>query len=124
MSQVWEVLHVKNEGRSVWNFTYPALVKEFQISSKRLGVQDVPYQCRPSGAGHDRAIEARPLLEIQKRGQWKSARSLVWYEKSARLGQVYARYPSLLRTWVGPVSLHVEGTVLGLLTASSLPPCV
>ena len=28
MSQVWDVMHVKNDGRSVWNFTYPALVKE------------------------------------------------------------------------------------------------
>ena len=29
MSQVWEVMHVKNDGRCVWNFTYPGLVKEF-----------------------------------------------------------------------------------------------
>ena len=69
MSQVWEVLHVRNEGRSVWNFTYPALVKECQISPKRLDFQAVPYQCRYSGASHDHAVGARPLLEIQKRGQ-------------------------------------------------------
>ena len=123
MSHVWEVMHVKNDSRCIWNFTYPALVKEFQISSQRLGVQVVPYQCRHSGASHDRAVEARPLLEIQKRGQWKSARSVVRYEKSARLGQVYAQYPSLLQAWIETVSLHVEGTVLGLLTADSLPPC-
>ena len=85
-----------NDGRSIWNFAYPALVKEFQISSKRLGVQVVPYQCRLSGASHDRAVEARPLLEIQKRGQGKSARSVVRCEKTARLGQVYAQYPRLL----------------------------
>ena len=42
MSQVWEGVHVKNDGRCVWNFTYPALVKEFQISFKRLGVQVAP----------------------------------------------------------------------------------
>ena len=84
MIQVREVLHVKNDGRSAWNFTCPALVKEFQISSKRLGVQVVPYHCRRSRASHDRVVEARPLLVIRKRGQWKSAWSVVGLEKSAR----------------------------------------
>ena len=123
MTHVWEGLHVKNDGRSIWNFTCPALVKEIQISFKRLGVQVVPHQRHDSRARHDNTVEARPLLVIQKRRQWKSAKSLVWYEKSARLGQDYAQYPNLLRTWIGPVSLHVEGAVLGLLRASSLPPC-
>ena len=123
MSQVCDVMHVKNDDRSIWNFAYPAFVKEFQISSKRVDVQVVPYQCRHSGASHDRAVEARPLLEIQKRGQWKSARSVVRYEKSARLGQVYAQYPSFLQAWIETVSPHVEGIVLGLRTAGSLPPC-
>ena len=67
ISHVGEGLHVKKDGRSVWNFTCPALVKEFQISFKRLGVQVVPYQRRHSGASHDRAVEARPLLVIRKR---------------------------------------------------------
>ena len=114
---------MKNDGRSAWNLTCPVLVREFKISSQRLGVQVVPYQRRHSRASHDRAVEARPLLEIQKRGQWKSARSVVRYEKSARLGQVYAQYPSLLQAWIETVSPHVEGIVLGLRTAGSLPPC-
>ena len=73
MSQVWEGLHVKNDGRSVWNFIYPALVKEcwrldFQAHGfpKRLYFQFVPYQCRHSRATHDHTVEARPLLEIQE----------------------------------------------------------
>ena len=83
----------------------------------------VPYQCRHSGASIDRAEQKRSLLEIQKRGQWKSNRSVVRYEKGARLGQVYAQYSARLQAWIEAVALHVEAVVLGLQSASSLPPC-
>ena len=121
MNQVWDVLYVKADGSCVWNFSYAHLVKEFQHTSRRLGVSVVPYQCRHSGASHDRAVEARPLLEIQKRGQWKSSRSVMRYEKSARLGQVYAQYSARLQAWIEAVSPHVEGIVLGLQSAGTLP---
>ena len=122
MSQVWEVAHEKNGESSVWNFTYPHLVREFQTTSRRLGVSVVPYQCRHSGASDDRASQARSLMEIQKRGQWKSQRSVVRYEKSARLGQVYAQYSTALQAWLENVGPRAEGIVLGREQAGSLPP--
>ena len=122
MSQVWETIYEKHDASSVWSFTYPTLVKEVQKSSLRHGVPVVPYQCRHSGASDDRATQARSLQEIQKRGQWKSAKSVNRYEKSARLGQSYAQYPIQLQAWIENVSPRVEAVVLGRQSAGSLPP--
>ena len=123
MIPVWEALYAKSDGGCVWSFTYPNLVHEFQTTSKRLGATVVPYQCRHSGASIDRAEQKRSLLEIQKRGQWKSNRSVVRYEKGARLGQVYAQYSARLQAWIEAVAPHVAAIVLGRQSASSLPPC-
>jgi len=123
MSQVMEAVYEKHDASSVWSFTYPSLVKEVQKSSLRLGVPVVPYQCRHSGASDDRATQARSLQEIQKRGQWKSAKSVVRYEKKTRLGQSYAQYSNELQAWIENVAPRVEAIVLGRQSAGSLPPC-
>ena len=117
------MVHEKHEASSVWSFTYPSLVREVQKSSLRLGNPVVPYQCRHSGASDDRATQASSLLEIQKRGQWKSAKSMVRFEKSARLGQSYAQYSNELQAWIENVAPRVEAIVLGRQSAGSLPPC-
>ena len=122
MSRLWEVIHDKDDASSIWNFTYAHLVREFRTTSKRLGVAVVPYQCRHSGASHDRAVQLRSLLEIQKRGQWRSNRSVVRYEKSARLGQTYAQYSTRLQAWLAAVSPHVAGIVMGLQSSGTAPP--
>ena len=124
MNEFWEVLHSKDDSSCIWNFSYVHLAKEFKTSSARLGVSVVPYQCRHSGASHDRAVQARSLLEIQKRGQWKSNKSVVRYEKSARLGQTYAQYSTSLQAWIEAVAPRHAGVLLGRLSAGSLPPCV
>ena len=112
MNSLWDVLHDKDDA-CVWNFSYAHLVREFRTSSKRLGVDVVPYQCGHSGASHDRAVQLRSLLEIQKRGQWTSNKSVMRYEKSARLGQTYAQYSSRLQAWIAAVSPHVAAIVMG-----------
>ncbi len=45
------------------------------------------------------------------------------YEKSARLGQVYACFPIELQAWIEAVAPRVEAIVLGRQSAGSLPPC-
>ncbi|CAK0821618.1 unnamed protein product [Prorocentrum cordatum] len=66
---------------------YPTYAKAFKKVCGRLGLALVPYQARHSGASHDRAREIRPQFEAQKRGGWKSQKSVVRYEKHGRLGK-------------------------------------
>ena len=122
MAELLQVLHSKDDASCIWNFSYANLVREFRTTSKRLGVDVVPYQCRHSGASHDRAVQLRSLLEIQKRGQWRSSRSVVRYEKSARLGQTYAQYSTRLQAWIEAVSPHVAAIVTGLRSSGTAPP--
>ena len=122
MNEVLEILHERPAGSSVWNFTYSHLVKEFQESSRRLGVTVVPYQCRHSGASHDRAAQLRPLFEVQKRGQWKSDKSVMRYEKAGRLAQTFAMYPLVLQGWIESVAPHHADILLGRRSVPINPP--
>ena len=73
----------------VWSFSYPQFLKVFRAALDDLntGQHVVPYQARHSGPSIDVARRYRSLEEIQKRGQWKHAKSMQRYEKAARLGQ-------------------------------------
>ena len=73
----------------VFSFDYPTFCSEFrsaleELEMSHLGV--VPYAWRHSGPSIDRAQNRRTLLEVQKRGRWKQAKSVARYEKAGRLG--------------------------------------
>ena len=63
---------------------------EVKKATKELGVKMVPYQVRHSGPSWDALQKTRTLAEIQKRGCWVSARSVVRYEKGGRIMADYA----------------------------------
>ncbi|OLQ04427.1 hypothetical protein AK812_SmicGene12519 [Symbiodinium microadriaticum] len=71
----------------LWDFGYPEYAEVFRNVTARLGVDATPYQTRHSGPSIDRARNYRTLLEVQKRGQWKSYKSVARYEKSASLAR-------------------------------------
>ena len=83
----------------VWEFSYPQFLKMFKLAIDDLKIDQhiVPYQARHSGPSIDVARHYRPLDEIQKRGQWKHAKSMQRYEKAARLGQSWSLLPRGLR---------------------------
>ena len=54
----------------------------FRRAAAHLQVDMVPYQGRHSGASVDRAENLRTSESIQKRGRWKSAKSVRRYEKA------------------------------------------
>ena len=64
-------------------------MKQFKETCGRLGVPAVPYMMRPSGPSIDRAQQFRPLDEVRKRGRWASHKSVVRYEKAARLSKAW-----------------------------------
>ncbi|CAK0823925.1 unnamed protein product, partial [Prorocentrum cordatum] len=89
---------MKKEGHPecLWNFTYPEYCKMFSLCLQDLQVKAkvVPYQMRHSGASIDMARRRRRLADVQKRGQWKTNRSVVRYEKHARLAATWATLSS------------------------------
>ena len=98
----WEVLSgvgLRMSAEPLWSFTWPIFWREFQISRKRIGLRDmVPYMARHSGASLDRAVTvaglppARTQEEVRRRGRWKAHRSMVRYEKAARLAATARSY--------------------------------
>ena len=62
----------------------------FRRAAANLGIEMVPYQGRHSGASVDRAEGRRSLEAIQKRGRWRSTKSVRRYEKAGRVNQTWA----------------------------------
>ena len=77
----------------MWSFDYGRYSKVFQEVTEALGLDVTPYQMRHSGPSIDRSKDLRPLIEVQKRGRWKSHKSLARYEKSARLAANFQQLP-------------------------------
>lgn len=69
----------------LWCFDYSHYSKIFGQVVETLGLDMTPYQLRHSGPSIDRSRNLRSLLEVQKRGRWRSHKSVARYEKSARL---------------------------------------
>ena len=100
MTRVFGKFAEKNE-ELAWRFSYHHLCAMFGEVVAELRVQNmVPYSLRHSGASWDATSGRRSLQGIQKRGRWKSHKSLVRYEKSGRIGVEYAKIPVEVRTWM------------------------
>ena len=87
----------RNPDLPLWNFDYGHYSKIFSQISDTFGLDMTPYQMRHSGPSIDRSRNHRSLLEVQKRGRWRSYKSVARYEKSARLGANFQRLPVQLQ---------------------------
>ena len=67
---------------------------------------------RHSGPSIDRARNWRSLHEVQKRGSWKAHKSVLRYEKAARLSLSYQSLPQSLRDYVDTCELQVGDVLL------------
>eukprot|EP00959_Pyramimonas_sp_CCMP1952_P079962 1671709-Pyramimonas_sp.AAC.1 len=99
----------------MWAFSYPQFLAVFKKALSDLQIREhiAPYQARHSGPSIDNARRYRTIEEIQKRGQWKHAKSMQRYEKAARLGQSWSLLPSQLQGTLTQCELHLEGMLLG-----------
>jgi hypothetical protein len=95
------VLAVMKEGNpeaSLWTFESCRFVAELTKACEDLHVpRMVPYEMRHSGPSHDRLMKLRPLLQAQKRGRWRTAKSLIRYEKHTRMVQAWNKLRSPVR---------------------------
>jgi len=98
----------------VWDFDYPELITELRAAASTLGLpRVVAYQLRHSGPSVDRIRGSRTQEECRKRGRWQSHRSLVRYEKHARLAQEWNAYSEEQRHHFLMCEEQLEDVVLG-----------
>ena len=113
LNPVWAELSRGRGSDSLWNFSYLELVKTLKAAVAATGVMPlVPYQMRHSGPSIDRANNRRSLDECRKRGRWMSWRSLIRYEKAARLSREWNELSSEVRAKLNICEKHLEELIL------------
>ena len=70
-----------------------------------------PYRLRHGGASHDFARQRRSLVEIQRRGRWKSFSSVRRYEKGGRIDQMLNSLPKPLLDRILLAAKNIQRTV-------------
>ena len=114
MSPILEVLSDPADTSLAWTFSYPAYSKVFAKAVKELRlVHIVPYQMRHSGPSIDMAAGRRGLQEVQKRGRWASSKSVLRYERHARLGAEWSKLSPAQRELFGQCADHLEDVIHG-----------
>ena len=105
MGQVFRLLVEGRPDDMLWPFTYNDLVKQWNIAVKAVGLPIrqvgkeellktlVPHQLRHGGASWDRMKGYRSLADVQKRGRWKTTKSVAIYEKHSRVTATLQAYP-------------------------------
>jgi len=78
-------LAIQPKGTPLWDFSYPELAGYLKKAATELGLSVHAYQARHSGPWIDLALGLRTLEAAQKRGRWASAKSVIRYERHARL---------------------------------------
>jgi len=110
---LWAALAAGNPSDRVFTFSYPQMYTVFRKVVKFLGRPDtVPYQTRHSGPSIDVAASERSLAETQKRGQWKSIKSVRRYEKSGRLAAMSHRLSCDVQAYMRECEKRCEGVFL------------
>ena len=96
----------------MWDFNLVELRKHFLTAAHRAGIGflgAVLYMGRHSGASLDRLEERLSLIEVQKRGRWRSEGSVQRYEKRALVQEVFSRMTEKARS----ASLRCEARLVG-----------
>ena len=107
----YELKDTRGEGQLLFPFSYTQVTKGKQNALKPLRCQQLqitPYAFRHGGASDDRAVNARSLQDVQKRGGWKSFNSVRRYEKHARWFLVMSKIPPELLQQVPALERDLE----------------
>ena len=115
MPRLLELLK-RREPRGRWfPWTYTEFRKDFLMATKAANLpMDVTiHQARHTGPSLHRLLETFDLATVQKRGRWRSVKSVQRYEKAA----VMLRQESLLKADVLKCGLRCESSLGALLTS-------
>jgi integrase len=105
----------RGNGEKVWAFDYPQFVREFNKCLKELGITlpITPYQTRHSGPSVDVARGLRDLVQVQRRGQWRTTQSVQRYEKEARLTESWHLLPADTQALLLRCESHLADVLYG-----------
>jgi len=117
-SVLYRELKQQPDHQLLWDFSYQSYYQAFTQAAKKLQIDATPYNMRHSGPSIDRSKNIRPLLEVQKRGRWKSHKSVARYEKSARLAATFNQLPIQVQRHC----LHVETLLGDVMLGRTKPP--
>ena len=98
----------------VFHFSYDDMVRVWNSTLGRLkltGLKLSPYSLRHGGASEDRAMNERSLLEVQKRGGWRSFQSVRRYEKHGRLALTAKGMPARMFASTAQVEAALPGAL-------------
>ena len=90
----------RGERERLFTFCYTDFLQVWNSCLNSLGLAQLkvtPCSLRHGGASEDVSSLSRALLDVQKRGGWRSFQSVRRYEKHARLGMMMHRIPARLR---------------------------
>lgn len=120
LEPVFAQLRSRRPDQPIFDFTYAQLAKRVQEAAAVLQVKFVPYQVRHSGPSWDRLRQRRSLLEIQKRGHWRTFSSVQRYEKSTRSMSQYHELRPELRSHLEALAARLPHIMMH---GERLPPC-
>ena len=104
-----------------FDFNYPAFVDAFRKAKDELGIANlVPYQARQSGPSIEVAKGVRSLMEVAKRGRWKSMKSVQRYEKAGKLAAAWRALPAATQAVCERAELTVADMIVGRRAARSI----
>eukprot|EP00438_Fugacium_kawagutii_P003617 Skav206458 [mRNA] locus=scaffold2468:11758:13589:- [translate_table: standard] len=92
---------------------YDEYSRQFNKAAAHLGVEVTPHQARHSGPNIDRARRLRGQAEVQRRGQWKTQKSVQRDEKSATLAATFDAPPADLQTHCQICERELSGIMRG-----------
>ena len=110
---LFQELKRQPKDQPLWDFDYSDFFHVFTQVSKRLSLTVTPYQL----AVHRPGRNLRSLLEVQKRGRWKSQKSVTRYEKSARLAANFQELPLQIQRHC----LHAESLLADVMLGRARP---
>ena len=112
--KILKTMKANKSGNSpLWDFDYGQYLAVFKKCAKQMNVPLEPYHTRHSGPSIDRSRKYRSQLEVQKRGQWKSTKSCVRYEKAARLARSWEQVPERTRDYALACEAKFDDIMLG-----------
>ena len=97
----------------LWNFDYSQYLGVMKECAQRMKVNLTPYLTRHSGPSIDRSKNLRTQFEVQRRGHWKTTKSILRYEKSARLAKSWELVPKVTQDFCQECETVFEAIMSG-----------
>ena len=105
----------------VFNFTYAVFTKESTRARRKLRIKRlVSYQARHSGASIDLCLQYRSLAETKSRGRWASEKSLLRYNRAAKLAQAMKQFDQRQCDFFEAAERQLEALFSGKVAPESL----